>query len=203
MVNIIGADRFTEHAEPYESGYFTLKLIKAATQNFNPANRISKFEGLYKGVLPDGMKITVKRIHELDYYCTYEFNNEVKILSTIRHQNLVRLLGHCSEDNQCLLVYECIENGSLGSALSGNNENLRKRLNWGTKMRISLGIANGLAFLHQKDESKSVIVHRDIKLYNIFLDRFLDPKIYYFGLAKRLGADDTHYTTHRACGTLC
>ncbi|KAI3833976.1 hypothetical protein MKW92_020295 [Papaver armeniacum] len=197
MVNIIGADRFHEHEE-YESGYFTLKLIKAATQNFNPANRIckSEFEGLYKGVLPDGMKITVKRIHD---YEIYEFENEIKILSTLRHPNLVRLLGHCSENNQHLLVYECIENGSLDNALFGDNENLRKRLNWnwGTKMRICLGIAKGLAFLHHKDESKSTIVHRDITLRNIFLDRFLDPKIYYFGLAKQFGADDTHCSTNR------
>ncbi|KAI3889508.1 hypothetical protein MKX03_023622, partial [Papaver bracteatum] len=195
MVNIIGADRFNEHDEEYESGYFTLKLIKAATQNFNPANRI--LQGLYKGVLPDGTKITVKRIHE---YGIYEFENEIKILSTLRHPNLVRLLGHCSEDNQCLLVFDCIENGSLSNALFGDNENLRRRLHRGTKMRICLGIAKGLAFLHHKDESKSTIVHRDITLYHIFLDRFLDPKIYYFGLAKQFGADDTHCTT-RVCGT--
>ncbi|KAI3995033.1 hypothetical protein MKX01_020805 [Papaver californicum] len=191
MVNIIGADRFNEH-EQYESGYFTLKLIKAATQNFNPANRICKFRRLYKGVLPDGMQITVKQIDKHDKYV---FENEAKFLSTFRHSNLVRLLGHCTEKNQRLLVYEYMENGSLSNALSGDNENLRKRLNWRTKMRICLGIANGLAFLHQKDESKAIIVHRDIKLCNIFLDKFLDPKISYFGLAKHFGAYDTQCTT--------
>ncbi|KAI3946553.1 hypothetical protein MKW92_038589 [Papaver armeniacum] len=145
------------------------------------------------------MKITVKRIHD---YEIYEFENEIKILSTLRHPNLVRLLGHCSEDNQHLLVYECIENGSLDNALFGNNENLRNRLNWnwGTKMRICIGIAKGLAFLHHKDDSKGIIVHRHIQPRSIFLDRFLDPKIYYFGLAKHLGADDTHCTT-RLIGT--
>ncbi|KAI3849168.1 hypothetical protein MKX03_014660 [Papaver bracteatum] len=123
------------------------------------------------------------------------FKNEVKFLSTLRHPNLVRLLGHCTENNQQLLVYEYMENSSLSNAFSGDNENLRKRLNWRTKMRICLGIANGLTFLHHKDESKAVIVHRNIQLRNIFLDKFLDPKISYFGLAKHFGADDTHCTT--------
>ncbi|KAI3908026.1 hypothetical protein MKW98_003671 [Papaver atlanticum] len=129
------------------------------------------------GVLPDGMKITVKQIDE-----HLMFKNEVKFLSTLRHPNLVRLLGHCTENNQQLLVYEYMENSSLSNALSGDNENLRKRLNWRTKMRICLGIANGLAFLHQKDESKATIVHRNVQLRNIFLGKFLDPKISYFDL---------------------
>ncbi|KAI3944773.1 hypothetical protein MKW92_034572 [Papaver armeniacum] len=191
MVNIIGADRFNEHQQ-YESGYFTLKLIKAATQNFSPANRIGKFEPLYKGVLPDGMKVAVKLIDERK---TYVFENEIKFLSTFRHPNLVRLLGHCTENNQRLLVYEYMENGSLNNALFGDNENLRKKLNWRTKMRICLGIANGLAFLHHKDESKAVIVHGDIELRNIYLDKFLDPKISHFAVAKQFGPDDTHCTT--------
>ncbi|XP_026382442.1 uncharacterized protein LOC113277607 isoform X1 [Papaver somniferum] len=191
MVNIIGADRFNEHQQ-YESGYFTLKLIKAATQNFNPANRICHWKRLYKGVLPDGMKITVKQLDERE---DYVFKNEVKFLSTLRHPNIVRLLGQCTENKQRLLVYEYMENGSLSNALSGGNENLRKRLNWHTKMRICLGIANGLAFLHHKDDSKAIIVHRDIQHRSIFLDKFLDPKISYFGLTKHFGADGTHCTT--------
>ncbi|KAI3833978.1 hypothetical protein MKW92_020297 [Papaver armeniacum] len=191
MVNIIGADRFNEHQQ-YESGFFTLKLIKAATQNFNPANRICHWKGLYKGVLPDGMKITVKQLDERE---DYVFKNEVKFLSTFRHPNIIRLLGQCTENKQRLLVYEYMENGSLSDALSGDNEILRKRLNWHTKMRICLGIAKGLAFLHHKDDSKAIIVHRDIQPRSIFLDKFLDPKISYFGLTKHFGADDTHCTT--------
>ncbi|XP_026382394.1 probable LRR receptor-like serine/threonine-protein kinase At1g07650 isoform X2 [Papaver somniferum] len=155
-----------------------------------PANRICKHERLYKGVLPNGVKVTVKQLHE-----HLMFKNEVKFLSTLRHPNLVRLFGHCTENNQQLLVYEYMENGCLSNALSGGNENVRKRLNWRTKMRICLGIANGLAFLHQKDELKAIIVHRNIQLPNIFLDKFLDPKISYFGLAKHFGADATHCTT--------
>ncbi|KAI3893957.1 hypothetical protein MKX03_007111 [Papaver bracteatum] len=191
MVNIIGADRFNEHEE-YESGYFTLKLIKAATQNFSPANSICNFEGLYKGVLQDGMQITVKQIDEHDEYA---FTNEIKFQSNFTHPNFVRLLGHCTENNQRLLVYEYMENGSLSNALSGDNENLRKRLSWHAKMNICLGVANGLAFLHHKDESEAKTVHKNIEPRNIFVDNFLDPKISYFGLATRLRADDPHCIT--------
>ncbi|KAI3932882.1 hypothetical protein MKX01_031864 [Papaver californicum] len=156
MVNIIGADRFNGHDEAYESGYFTVKLIKAATQNFNPANRICELVRIYKGVLPYRLKITMKNIDE---HASYEFENEIIVLSTLKHSNL------------------------------------RKMLNWGTKMRIFLGIENGLAFLHHKE-----IVQRDIRLYNIFLDNFLDPKISYLGLAKHFGDDDTHCSTSRIMG---
>ncbi|KAI3965555.1 hypothetical protein MKX01_010512 [Papaver californicum] len=128
----------------------------------------------------------------MTYFLMMGLKNEIKFPSTFRHPNLVRLLGYCTENKERFLVYEHMENGSLHNALFGRCENLRKRLNWHTKMRICLGIANGLAFLHHKDESKAMIVHRNITLSNIFLDKFLNPKISYFCLAKHFEADETH-----------
>ncbi|KAI3981720.1 hypothetical protein MKX01_009546 [Papaver californicum] len=199
MVNIIGADRFHhESDEEFESGYFTLKRLKAATQNF--CTDISRIYGfgicgsVYKGILPNGMNIAVGRMKIIDEATKSELQNAVNTMSTLRHPNVVRLFGHCALKNEGLLVYEYMENGSLDSALFGN-ENLKKRLSWHIRVQICLGIAKGLAFLHHKDQSKAMIIHRDIKPSNIFLDKFLNPKISNFEYAMIFGEEDTQCST--------
>ncbi|KAI3851039.1 hypothetical protein MKX03_014464 [Papaver bracteatum] len=189
MVNIIGADRFhNESDEEFENGYFTLKRLNAATKKFSKESRI-RWGSVYKGILPNGMNIAVKRIN-----ITREdakLQNEVNMMSTLRHPNVARLFGHCKLKDEGLLVYEYMENGSLGRALFGNG-NLKTRLNLHIRVQICLGIAKGLAFLHHKDKSKAMIVHRAIKPANILLDKFLNPKISDFGLlAKNFGEHST------------
>ncbi|KAH7651415.1 Non-specific serine/threonine protein kinase protein [Dioscorea alata] len=104
-----------------QTGYFTLRQIKAATGNFNLANKIGEggFGPVYKGVLPDGSLIAVKQLSSKSRQGNREFVNEIGMISALNHPNLVKLFGCCIEGNQLLLVYEYMENNSLASALFG------------------------------------------------------------------------------------
>ncbi|KAI3852779.1 hypothetical protein MKW92_026393 [Papaver armeniacum] len=197
MVNIIGADRFEEYYNQFESGYFTLKVIKAATQNFNKANVTQRGRfgsSIYQGVLPNGMSIIVKKFSTDIEMEKVVFHNEMDATLPLRHQFIIRLLGHYSDKHCLLLVYEHMENGDLHRALFGD-VTLKNRLSWKTRVKICLGIAKGLAFLHHKNQSKSIIIHRYIEPANILLDKCLNPKISGFCGARLCEGEDTHYTT--------
>lgn len=159
-----------------QTGFFTLRQIKAATNNFDAANKIGEggFGSVYKGTLLDGTIIAVKQLSSKSKQGNREFVNEIGIISGLQHPNLVRLYGCCVERNQLLLVYEYMENNSLARALFGP-DNCRLVLDWSTRWRICIGIAKGLTYLHE--ESTLKIVHRDIKATNVLLDRDLNPKI--------------------------
>ncbi|OWM72996.1 hypothetical protein CDL15_Pgr001110 [Punica granatum] len=156
---------------------FTLKQIKVATDDFDPANKIGEggFGPVFKGQLNDGTVIAVKQHSPKSGQGNREFLNEIGIISCLQHPNLVKLYGCCIEGDQLLLVYEYMENNSLARALFG------------------------LCFLH--DESELKIVHRDIKATNVLLDRDLNPKISDFGLARLDEEEKTHIST-RVAGTI-
>ncbi|OVA14371.1 Protein kinase domain [Macleaya cordata] len=181
------------------TGSFTLRQIKAATNNFAAENKIGEggFGPVYKGLLSDGTIIAVKQLSSKSKQGNREFVNEIGMISALQHPNLVRLYGCCIEGNQLLLVYEYMENNSLARALFGKEESQLK-LDWPTKHKICVGIARGLAYLHE--ESRLKIVHRDIKATNVLLDKDLNPKISDFGLAKLDEEDNTHIST-RIAGT--
>ncbi|RVW29611.1 putative LRR receptor-like serine/threonine-protein kinase [Vitis vinifera] len=183
-----------------QTGFFTLRQIKAATNNFDAANKLGEggFGSVYKGTLLDGTIIAVKQLSSKSKQGNREFVNEIGMISGLQHPNLVRLYGCCIEANQLLLVYEYMENNSLARALFGREE-FQLKLDWPTRQRICVGIAKGLAFLHE--ESALKIVHRDIKTNNILLDRDLNPKISDFGLAKLDEEENTHIST-RVAGTI-
>ncbi|KAJ9135973.1 hypothetical protein P3X46_033091 [Hevea brasiliensis] len=183
-----------------QTGIFTFRQIKAATNNFDPANKIGQggFGCVYKGTLSDGTIVAVKQLSSKSKQGHREFLNEIGMISALQHPNLVRLYGSCVEGNQLLLVYEYMENNSLAHALFGKEESQLK-LDWPTRQRVCVGIAKGLAFLHE--ESALKIVHRDIKAANILLDRDLNPKISDFGLAKLDEEENTHIST-RVAGTI-
>nr|GLL45896.1 probable LRR receptor-like serine/threonine-protein kinase At1g07650 isoform X1 [Ipomoea trifida] len=115
-----------------------------------------------------------------------------------QHPNLVKIYGCCIEWKQLLLVYEYLENNSLAHALFGP-EKSQLNIDWPTRQRICVGIAKGLAFLHE--ESAVKVVHRDIKATNVLLDKELNPKISDFGLAK-LEDDGNTYVSTRVVGTM-
>ncbi|XP_048321270.2 probable LRR receptor-like serine/threonine-protein kinase At1g53440 [Ziziphus jujuba] len=183
-----------------QTGYFTLRQIKAATGNFDPANKIGEggFGPVYKGVLSDGSVIAVKQLSSKSKQGNREFVNEIGMISALQHPNLVKLYGCCIEGNQLLLIYEYMENNSLARALFGHEEQ-RLQLDWKIRQKICLGIARGLAYLHE--ESRLKIVHRDIKATNVLLDKDLNAKISDFGLAKLDEEENTHIST-RIAGTI-
>ncbi|XP_050368926.1 probable leucine-rich repeat receptor-like serine/threonine-protein kinase At3g14840 [Argentina anserina] len=182
-----------------QTSRFTWRQIKAATNEFDPANKIGEggFGPVHKGLLSDGTIIAVKQLSAKSKQGNREFVNEIGMISALVHPHLVKLYGCCIEGNQLLLVYEYMKNNSLARALFGPEENQLK-LDWRTRHNICVGIARGLAFLHE--ESRLKIVHRDIKATNVLLDKNLCPKISDFGLAKLDEEDNTHIST-RIAGT--
>eukprot|EP00261_Vitis_vinifera_P031676 XP_019072919.1 PREDICTED: probable leucine-rich repeat receptor-like serine/threonine-protein kinase At3g14840 isoform X1 [Vitis vinifera] len=182
-----------------QTGTFTLRQIKAATNNFDAANKIGEggFGSVYKGLLLDGTIIAVKQLSSKSKQGNREFVNEIGMISALQHPHLVKLYGCCIEGNQLLLVYEYMENNSLARALFGPKDSQLK-LDWPTRHKICVGIARGLAYLHE--ESRLKIVHRDIKATNVLLDKDLNPKISDFGLAKLDEEENTHIST-RIAGT--
>ncbi|XP_050918906.1 probable LRR receptor-like serine/threonine-protein kinase At1g53440 [Lathyrus oleraceus] len=129
------------------------------------ANKIGEggFGPVFKGVLSDGDVIAVKQLSSKSKQGNREFVNEIGMISALQHPNLVKLYGCCIEGKQLLLIYEYMENNCLGRALFGHQEQ-KLHLDWPTRMKICLGIAKGLAYLHE--ESTLKIVHRDIKATN-------------------------------------
>ncbi|KAK4727383.1 hypothetical protein R3W88_032300 [Solanum pinnatisectum] len=183
-----------------QTGHFRLRQIKAATNNFDPANKIGEggFGLVYKGVLNDGAVIAVKKLSSKSKQGNREFINEIGMISALQHPNLVKLYGCCIEGSQLLVIYEYMENNCLARALFGR-DNQRLNLDWATRKRICSGIAKGLAYLHE--ESRLKIVHRDIKSTNVLLDKDLNAKISDFGLAKLDEEENTHIST-RIAGTV-
>ncbi|KAI9083601.1 hypothetical protein K1719_034543 [Acacia pycnantha] len=180
-----------------KTGMFTLKEIKVATNNFNTDNKIGEggFGPVFKGILPDGRIIAVKKLSAKSRQGNREFLNEVGMIFALQHACLVKLYGCCVEGDQLLLVYEFMDNNSLARALF---EEFQLKLDWPTRHKICVGIARGLIYLHE--ESRFKIVHRDIKATNVLLDKDLNPKISDFGLAKLYEEEITHIST-RIAGT--
>ncbi|CAJ1957661.1 unnamed protein product [Sphenostylis stenocarpa] len=182
-----------------KTGLFSLRQIKAATNNFDITFKIGEggFGPVYKGVLSDGTVIAVKQLSSKSKQGNREFINEIGMISALQHPCLVKLYGCCMEGDQLMLIYEYMENNSLARALFAQ-EKIQLKLDWSTRQRICAGIARGLAYLH--GESRLKIVHRDIKATNVLLDKNLNPKISDFGLAKLDEDGYTHITT-RVAGT--
>ncbi|RCV35413.1 hypothetical protein SETIT_7G237800v2 [Setaria italica] len=171
--------------------------LRTATENFSSNNLLGEggYGSVYKGKLTDGRVVAVKQLSETSNQGKKEFATEIETISRVQHKNLVKLYGCCLEGNKPLLVYEYLENGSLDKALFGSG---RLNLDWQTRFEICLGIARGLAYLHE--ESAIRVVHRDIKASNVLLDTNLNPKISDFGLAKLYDDKKTHVST-KVAGT--
>ncbi|PPD94860.1 hypothetical protein GOBAR_DD08094 [Gossypium barbadense] len=180
-----------------QTASFTLRQIKVATNDFHASNKIGEggFGPVYKGTLPDGTVIAVKQLSARSKQGNREFVTEIGMISALQHPHLVKLYGCCIEGNQLMLIYEYLENNSLARALFGPQES-QLTLDWPTRMKICIGIARGLAYLHE--ESRLKIVHRDINATNVLLDKNLNPKISDFGLAKLDEEDNTHISTQIA-----
>ncbi|XP_006653768.3 probable LRR receptor-like serine/threonine-protein kinase At1g56130 [Oryza brachyantha] len=176
---------------------FSYSELRSATENFSSSNLLGEggYGLVHKGKLSDGRMVAVKQLCQSSNQGKKQFATEIETISRVQHRNLVALYGCCLESNAPLLVYEYLENGSLDQVLFGKGS---LNLDWPTRFGICLGIARGIAYLHE--ESSVRIVHRDIKASNILLDADLNPKISDFGLAKLYDNKKTHVST-KVAGT--
>ncbi|XP_062185564.1 cold-responsive protein kinase 1-like isoform X2 [Phragmites australis] len=194
-----------EQADQGDDGVHRVKIfsyneLRKATQGFSGANKIGEggFGSVFRGVLKDGTTVAVKVLSATSRQGVREFLTELTAISDIKHENLVTLIGCCAEGSHRILVYNYLENNSLAQTLLGSRYS-NIRFNWRARVKIAVGIACGLAFLHE--EIHPPIIHRDIKASNILLDKDLTPKISDFGLARLLPPNATHVST-RVAGTL-
>ncbi|XP_010252242.1 PREDICTED: probable leucine-rich repeat receptor-like protein kinase At5g49770 isoform X2 [Nelumbo nucifera] len=172
--------------------WFSYNELKKSTNNFSEANTIGSggYGKVYKGTLPNGQLVAVKRAQQGSMQGGIEFKTEIELLSRVHHKNLVSLVGFCFDQDEQMLVYEYVPNGTLKETLSGKSG---IRLDWTRRLRVALCSARGLAYLH--DHADPPIIHRDIKSNNILLDERLNAKVADFGLSKSMGEEKDHLTT--------
>ncbi|XP_058224710.1 probable serine/threonine-protein kinase PBL21 [Rhododendron vialii] len=179
---------------------FTFRELSTATRNFRESNLIGEggFGRVFKGRLDSGQIVAIKQLNLNGFQGNQEFIVEVLMLSLLHHPNLVNLIGYCTDGDQRLLVYEYMQMGSLEDHLF-DIEPDKEPLDWSTRIKIAVGAARGLEYLHCK--ANPPVIYRDLKSANILLDENFYPKLSDFGLAK-LGpvGDNTHVST-RVVGT--
>ncbi|KAJ8439508.1 hypothetical protein Cgig2_007025 [Carnegiea gigantea] len=187
----------------HESSVFTLKEMEEATNSFSDENFIGKggFGKVYKGTLRSGEVVAIKKM-ELppvkEAEGEREFRVEVDILSRLDHPNLVSLIGYCADGKHRFLVYEYMQNGNLQDHLNRIGE---YKMDWPKRLKVALGAARGLAYLHSSSAVGIPIVHRDLKSTNILLSTNFDAKISDFGLAKLMPEGQEIYATAMVLGT--
>ncbi|KAG7589152.1 Wall-associated receptor kinase C-terminal [Arabidopsis suecica] len=169
---------------------FSYEELEEATENFSRELGDGGFGTVYYGVLKDGRAVAVKRLYERSLKRVEQFKNEIEILKSLKHPNLVILYGCTSRHSrELLLVYEYISNGTLAEHLHGNRAEARP-LCWSTRLNIAIETASALYYLH-----KSEIIHRDVKTTNILLDDNYQVKVADFGLSRLFPMDQTHIST--------
>ncbi|XP_035542285.1 receptor-like serine/threonine-protein kinase SD1-8 isoform X2 [Juglans regia] len=179
---------------------FSYESVLAATDNFSTANKLGEggFGPVYKGKLLKGKEIAVKMLSKRSGQGLEEFRNETTLIAKLQHRNLVKLLGCCIEGDEKILIYEYMPNKSLDFYLFDLAK--KKMLDWGTRIHIIEGIAQGLLYLHRY--SRLRIIHRDMKPSNILLDSEMNPRISDFGMARIVGDNEIQANTNRIVGTL-
>ncbi|EOY12744.1 S-locus lectin protein kinase family protein, putative [Theobroma cacao] len=185
--------------ENVEVPLFDLVSIATATNSFSQENLIGigGFGPVYKGILPTGKEIAVKRLSKNSGQGAEEFRNEVVLIAKLQHRNLVGLYGSCIQGEERVLIYEYMPNKSLDYFIFDHDR--RVLLAWQKRFDIIMQIVRGLLYLHQ--DSKLQIIHRDLKASNILLDSDMNPKISDFGLARTFEGDDKVSETKRVIGT--
>ncbi|PIA33931.1 hypothetical protein AQUCO_03900054v1 [Aquilegia coerulea] len=169
---------------------FSFNDLKLATANFSKKLGRGGFGSVFEGNLGNVTKIAVKQLDQANQG-TNEFLAEVKTIGSLHHVNLVRLIGFCAEDSHRLLVYEYMCNGSLDKWIFHRNQ--ESPLDWPTRRKIILHIAQGLSYLHR--ECRRTIIHLDIKPQNILLDANFNARVADFGLARFIETDQSHVST--------
>ncbi|KAJ0709207.1 putative protein kinase RLK-Pelle-LRR-XI-1 family [Helianthus annuus] len=144
---------------------------------------------VYRANVPSGFPIAVKRFQQSENYSAAAFSSEITTLARIRHRNIVRLLGWAANGKNKLLLYDFLPNGTLGTLLHEGNVEV---VEWETRFKIALGVAEGLAYLHH--DCVPPILHRDVKVENILLGDRNDACLADFGLARYLEDDNASFS---------
>ncbi|KAF3786278.1 putative serine/threonine-protein kinase [Nymphaea thermarum] len=188
---------------------FTFNELRSATRNFRPDSLLGEggFGCVFKGWIEEhgligsksgsGMAVAIKKMSNKGFQGQKEWLAEVNYLGKLHHPNLVKLIGYCFEDDQYLLVYEFMSKGSLENHLFRRVVS-HQPLQWAIRVKIALGAAKGLAFLHNLERP---IIYRDFKASNILLDSNYNPKLADFGLAKYGPTGDQTHVSTRVIGT--
>ncbi|KAG2648069.1 probable serine/threonine-protein kinase PIX13 [Panicum virgatum] len=186
---------------------YTFMELKAATKNFRPDSVLGEggFGRVYKGWVDEktmtptkngtGMVVAVKKLNSESLQGYEEWQSEINFLGRLSHPNLVKLLGYCWEDKELLLVYEFMAKGSLENHLFRRG---CAPLSWELRLKIAIGAARGLAFLHASEKQ---VIYRDFKASNILLDATYNAKLSDFGLAKLGPTGSNSHITTRVMGT--
>ncbi|CAL5043476.1 unnamed protein product [Urochloa decumbens] len=188
-----------EGMESVDSMLMDISALRSATGDFAESNKLGEggFGAVYKGTLPDGSDIAVKRLSKSSTQGVEQLKNEIALVAKLKHKNLVSLVGVCLEQQERLLVYEFAPNRSLDLVLFDTVK--REQLDWEKRYKIVNGIARGLQYLHEDSHLK--VVHRDLKANNILLDANMNPKISDFGLARIFDRDQIQGVTNHVVGT--
>ncbi|KAL5558432.1 hypothetical protein UlMin_034643 [Ulmus minor] len=168
---------------------FDYEELVSATDNFKTRIGSGGFGIVYKGTMPDETIVAVKKITNLGVRGKKVFCNEIAVIGSIHHVNLVSFKGFCVEGKQRFIVYEYMNKGSLEQILFGNVPLLK----WPERFRIALGTAKALAYLHTGCQHR--ILHLDVKPENILLNDTLQVKVSDFGLSKLLDHEGSKLLT--------
>ncbi|CAO2837217.1 unnamed protein product [Amaranthus hypochondriacus] len=170
---------------------FSYKVLEDATNGFKEELGRGAFGVVYKGIIrasDSSILVAVKKLDRISNNADKEFETEVNVIGKTHHKNLVQLVGFCKENDQRLLVYEYMSNGSLADFLFGD-----QRPSWVARIKIAQGIAGGLTYLHQQCITQ--IIHCDIKPQNVLIDEYHNARISDFGMAKLMALNQTHTNT--------
>ncbi|KFK35834.1 hypothetical protein AALP_AA4G043100 [Arabis alpina] len=174
----------SDEYEPYvyiPANSYTYSKIKKMTNNFNRVHGKGGFGVVYLGVLKK-QQVVVKMLNRASIYDIKQFTAEVHDFVKVRHKNLVSLIGYCDDGEHLALIYEFVANGDLNDHLSGKFGNV---LSWENRLKIFIGVAQGLKYLH----SELRVLHRYVKPTNILLDGNLEAKLADFGLSRSSPTD--------------
>ncbi|KAJ3682943.1 hypothetical protein LUZ60_013170 [Juncus effusus] len=179
--------------------FFSYNELKKCTNNFSENYEVGSggYGKVYRGMLPTGQLIAIKRAQQGSMQGGHEFKTEIELLSRVHHKNLVALVGFCFEQGEQMLVYEFIPNGNLRDSLCGRSGVF---LDWKRRLRIALSSARGLSYLHELADPP--IIHRDVKSTNILLDENLSAKVSDFGLSKLVSDSEKGHISTQVKGTL-
>ncbi|XP_019088323.1 PREDICTED: probable L-type lectin-domain containing receptor kinase II.1 [Camelina sativa] len=186
IVYLYKKKKYSEVLEQWEKEYnpqrYSFRNLYKATKGFRENHLLGAggFGKVYKGILPSGTQIAVKRVYHDAEQGMKQYVAEIASMGRLRHKNLVQLLGYCRRKGELLLVYDYMPNGSLDDYLF--NKNKLKDLTWSQRVNIIKGVASALLYLHE--EWEQVVLHRDIKASNILLDADLNGRLGDFGLAR-------------------